>query len=52
VIARGFDDTVRVYTLDNDELIAIAKDRVTRSFTEDECRAYLHVEECPADSGR
>ncbi len=50
VTALGADDTVRVYTLDNDELIAIAKDRVTRSFTEDECRAYLHVEECPADS--
>ncbi len=47
LIALGADDTVRVYTLDIDELIQIAKDRVTRSFTEDECRAYLHLETCP-----
>jgi WD40 repeat protein len=47
MIALGGDDTLRAYTLDTDELIEIAKDRVTRSFTEDECRAYLHMEACP-----
>lgn len=50
MIALGGDDTLRVYTLDTDELIQIAKDRVTRSFTEDECRAYLHLESCPESS--
>jgi WD40 repeat protein len=50
MIALGGDDTLRVYTLDTDELIQIAKDRVTRSFTEDECRAHLHLESCPESS--
>ena len=48
MVALGGDDTLRVYTLDTDELIQIAKDRVTRAFTEEECRAYLHLETCPA----
>jgi WD40 repeat protein len=47
IVALGGEDTLRVYTLDTDELIQIAKDRVTRSFTKDECRTYLHMEDCP-----
>jgi len=30
-----------------EELIDIAEDRVGRAFTNEECRSYLHVEECP-----
>jgi WD40 repeat protein len=39
--------TVRIWALDLDDLIAIAQDRLTRSFTDDECRQYLHAERCP-----
>jgi len=38
---------VRVWALDLDDLIAIANERLTRSFSADECRQYLHVERCP-----
>jgi hypothetical protein len=31
-----------------EDLIALAHSRVTRSLTPDECRKYLHVEQCPA----
>ena len=39
---------VRVFALDIDELLAIARANVTRSLTADECRLYLHVEPCPS----
>jgi WD40 repeat protein len=41
------DGTSRVYALDIDDLIAIAKLRLTRWFTADECLKYLHLAECP-----
>jgi len=41
------DGTVRFYVLDENELIAIAKDRVTRSLTDEECQQFLHLEQCP-----
>ncbi len=40
-------DGVRVWTLDIDELLAIARTNVTRSLTSEECRQYLHVDPCP-----
>jgi WD40 repeat protein len=43
------DGTVRVYLLNIEELIALAKSRVTRSLTTEECQKYLHVEACPGD---
>jgi WD40 repeat protein len=42
-----FDQIVRVYTLDNEELISIANSRLTRPFTTQECQQYLHLSECP-----
>jgi WD40 repeat protein len=39
--------TVRVWALDIDDLLEIARQNVTRSLTEEECRLYLHVEACP-----
>ena len=36
---------LRVYTLDTDELLEIARQRVTRSFTEVECTTY-RIESC------
>ena len=43
-----YDGLVRVWALDLDDLVAIANDRLTRTFTDEECRQYLHVESCPA----
>ena len=37
---------VRVSTLDIDELIDIARDRVTRSLDEEECRQFLRSQRC------
>ena len=43
------DGTTRVYTLDVDELVALAQSRLTRWFTPAECQHYLHVDECPPE---
>jgi WD40 repeat protein len=40
-------DTVRVYPLKLEDLIALAKSRLTRSLTAEECKQYLHLEQCP-----
>jgi WD40 repeat protein/DNA-binding SARP family transcriptional activator len=47
--ASSNDGTVRIFVLPLDDLIAIAKSRVTRTLTNDECQKYLHVEESPLD---
>ncbi len=43
----GRDGTTRIYLLHIEDLIALAKSRLTRSLTEQECQQYLHVEACP-----
>jgi WD40 repeat protein/class 3 adenylate cyclase len=43
----GRNPIVRVYDLNIDDLIGVAQSRLTRSLTADECRKYLHVEQCP-----
>src|SRR5579859_6902714 len=43
------DAAVRVYVLPLDDLVALAKSRVTRSLTPDECQQYLHVSSCPTN---
>ena len=48
VVSVGRDRTVRVYVLDTAELIQIAKSRLTRTWTMDECKKYLHVDVCPS----
>ena len=40
------DDVVRVYTLDVGVLIEIGRSKVTRGFTDAECRQYLHTDGC------
>jgi WD40 repeat protein len=44
----GADGTARLYVLPIEKLMALAKTRVTRSLTTEECRQYLHLDECPA----
>ena len=52
VLASASDDgTVRVYLLRLDDLMRAAAERVSRGFTEVECRQYLHLEVCPTGSG-
>ena len=44
----GTDGTARIYTLQMQDLIKLARSRVTRTLSTEECRKYLHVETCPA----
>lgn len=51
LISVGFGlvgDDIRVWALDIDDLISIARRNVTRRLTDDECQQYLHVDRCPA----
>lgn len=41
------DGVARIWALDLDDLIAIAHDRLIRSFTDNEWRQYLRVDRCP-----
>jgi WD40 repeat protein/class 3 adenylate cyclase len=40
---------VRTYLLRLEDIMALAKSRVTRSLTTEECQQYLHVEGCPTE---
>jgi WD40 repeat protein len=42
------DGTVALHLLPIEELRRLARDRVTRGLTDDECRQYLHVANCRA----
>ena len=46
--SAGDDGIVHVWALDLEDLIAIANERLTRGFSDDECRQYLHLDACPA----
>jgi WD40 repeat protein len=43
----GKDGITQVYAMDIDILMALARQRVTRNLTTDECKKYLHVDTCP-----
>jgi WD40 repeat protein len=47
IAAAGFDRILRTLVVSTDELMTVARSRVTRSFTTEECQKYLHVDECP-----
>lgn len=49
LITTGMDGVIREYTLDIEELVQLAKARLTRTWTTDECQQYLHVEACPSE---
>ena len=40
---------MRVYLLDPAELLSFAQTRLTRWWTESECRQYLHSDTCPEE---
>ena len=41
------DGTLRVYAMQIDDLLALARSRLTRSLTTEECQQYLHTDPCP-----
>jgi WD40 repeat protein len=43
------DGTARIYRLKIEDLMVFAKQRVTRSLTNEECQQYLHVDTCPTN---
>ncbi|MEJ2302091.1 MAG: protein kinase [Anaerolineales bacterium] len=47
LITSDWDNTLRFYVLPIDELIELARERVTRSLTAEECLRFLHTEDCP-----
>lgn len=48
-LATGDDDgVVRVYALRIEDLVRLARQRLTRGLTDHECLQYLHLEPCPA----
>jgi WD40 repeat protein/transcriptional regulator with XRE-family HTH domain len=49
IVATGRDHVVRIYELNTEGLIAIAKSRLTRTWTLEECQKYLHMEACPTE---
>jgi WD40 repeat protein/DNA-binding SARP family transcriptional activator len=49
VATAGGDGTARIYTLDMDELAKLARSRVSRQLTTEECRTYFHLAQCPDD---
>ncbi len=47
-LATGsYDGTARIYTLELSNLMDLARTRISRWFTLEECREFLHVETCP-----
>ncbi len=47
LITTGMDGVIREYTLRIDELVELAKARLTRTWAQDECSKFLHVDQCP-----
>jgi WD40 repeat protein len=45
----GQDGNLRVYLLNTEDLVALARSRLTRSLTTEECQKYLHMEVCPSE---
>ena len=43
----GVDRTVRQYAVDIELLLKVARSRITRNLTPDECRKFLHVSKIP-----
>ncbi len=45
--AAGADGVIRTLALPVDNLVEVARRRVTRPLTPDECEDYLHMKDCP-----
>jgi WD40 repeat protein/DNA-binding SARP family transcriptional activator len=49
LVTAGGDGTFRMFTTDMAELVELARLRITRSLTDEECRKYLHLDACPVN---
>jgi WD40 repeat protein len=47
LVSWGVDGVVRVWALDLDDLMGIAKRGLTRHLSDADCQQYLHVQRCP-----
>jgi WD40 repeat protein/DNA-binding SARP family transcriptional activator len=47
--AGSADGTVRIYVLPVSELMSVARQRLTRGWTQDECVQFLHQDRCPRE---
>ena len=47
IYAAGVDGLLRVFAVHLDDTIDLAYARLTRWWRPDECRRYLHTEQCP-----
>ena len=47
LVTSSLDRTVRIYALDLDDLVSLARDRLTRELEPAECRQYLGLDACP-----
>ena len=47
LVTTWADGITRIWTLDLDELVDIARARLTRGLTSVECKRYLHMDTCP-----
>lgn len=47
LLTSDFNGRLQVLALDLDDLATLARRRLTRTLTADECQQYLHVEVCP-----
>ena len=48
-LAVGGYSGIYIFALPIDDVVALAKSRITRSLTTEECQQYLHVKQCPAE---
>ena len=48
--SSGNDGTIHVYAAHVDDLVDLARSRLTRALRDDECRRYLHLDACPGDA--
>jgi WD40 repeat protein len=49
IVVVYVDGRIIVYPIALDDAIEVARSRVTRSLTDEECQTYLHVPTCPSD---
>jgi len=45
--AAASDGTISVYIMSIEELMEVARSRLSRDFTQEECRTYLFLDSCP-----
>jgi hypothetical protein len=48
LVSGGGDDVVRVWAVELDDLIVLARAELSRGLTSEECRTFLHMQRCPS----